>query len=107
MKTKLRFLIRQSLKKKTDTKWFKAANILILILLVGVINIDRIISFFGGDFAETTKIYVVDQANAYELFKTNFDRYGVNGINNLTINNGICIVFFFLFNCSFTLSYNS
>lgn len=73
MKTKLRFLIRQSLKKKTDTKWFKAANILILILLVGVINIDRIISFFGGDFAETTKIYVVDQANAYELFKTNFD----------------------------------
>lgn len=73
MKTKLRFLIRQSLKKKTDTKWFKAANVLILILLVGVINIDRIISFFGGDFAETTKIYVVDQANAYELFKTNFD----------------------------------
>ena len=39
--------------------------------------------------------------------KTNFDRYGVNGINNLTINNGMCIVFFFLFNCAFTLSYNS
>ncbi len=72
-KTKLKFLIKQSLKKKIDTKWFKVANILILILLIGVINIDRIISFFGGDFANVTKIYVVDEANSYELFKANFD----------------------------------
>lgn len=73
MKTKLKFLIKQSLKKKTDTKWFKAANILILVLLVAVVNIDRVISFFGGDFEDVTKIYVVDNANSYDLFKINFD----------------------------------
>lgn len=73
MKTKLKFLIKQSLKKKMNTKWFKIANILILILLIGVVNIDRVISFFGGDFEDTTKIYVVDEANSYELFETNFN----------------------------------
>jgi len=73
MRTKLKFLIKQSLKKKIDTKWFKVANILILILLIGVINIDRIISYFGGDFEENTKVYVVDDVNVYNLFKTNFD----------------------------------
>lgn len=73
MKTKLKFLIKQSLKKKTDTKWFKAANVLILVLLIAVVNIDRIISFFGGDFEDVTKIYVVDNVNAYDLFKTNFE----------------------------------
>ena len=46
MKTKLKFLIKQSLKKKIDTKWFKIANILILILLIGIVNIDRVISFW-------------------------------------------------------------
>ena len=72
MKTKLKFLIKQSLKKKIETKWFKAANVLILILLVGVINIDRVINFFGGDFEDKTKIYVVDEINSYSLFETNF-----------------------------------
>ena len=73
MKTKLKFLIKQSLKKKIDTKWFKVANILILILLIGVVNIDRVISFFGGDFQNVTKIYVLDNAQSFDLFKTNFD----------------------------------
>lgn len=73
MKTKLKFLIKQSLKKKTDTKWFKVANILILVLLIGVVNVDRIISFFGGDFENTTKVYVMDEANSYDLLKANFD----------------------------------
>lgn len=72
MKTKLKFLIKQSLKKKMSTKWFKVANILVLILLVGVVNIDRVISFFGGNFENSTKIYVVDEANAYSLFENNF-----------------------------------
>lgn len=72
MKNKLKFLVKQSLKKKLDTKWFKVANILILVLLIGIINVDRIISFFGGDFQNVTKVYVVDDANAYSLFETNF-----------------------------------
>ncbi len=73
MKTKLKFLIKQSLKKKIDTKWFKIANILILILLIGIVNIDRVISFFGGDFENSTKIFVVDDANAYPLLESNFN----------------------------------
>lgn len=73
MKTKLKFLIKQSLKKKMSTKWFKVANILILILLIGIVNIDRVINFFGGDFENTTKIFVVDEANSYNIFETNFN----------------------------------
>lgn len=73
MKIKLKFLIKQSLKKKIDTKWFKVANIIILVLLIGIVNIDRVISFFGGDFENKTKIYVIDKANAYHSFETNFN----------------------------------
>ncbi len=73
MKTKLKFLIKQSLKKKIDTKWFKVANVLILILLIGVINVDRIISFFGGDFQNVTKVYVMDEMNTYPIFEANFN----------------------------------
>ncbi len=73
MKTKLKFLIKQSLKKKLDTKWFKVANIIILVLLIGVVNIDRVISFFGGDFENVTKVYVLDEANSFDLLKNNFD----------------------------------
>lgn len=73
MKTKLKFLIKQSLKKKIKTKWFKVANILILVLLIGIVNIDRVISFFGGDFENSTKIFVVDEANSYSLLETNFN----------------------------------
>ncbi len=72
MKTKCKFLIKQSLKKKMDTKWFKIANLFVLILLIGIINIDRIISFFGGDFESVTKIYVVDKAESYSLFASSF-----------------------------------
>ena len=73
MKTKCKFLIKQSLKKKMSTKWFKVANLLVLILLIGILNIDRIISFFGGDFEEITKIYVIDEAESYPLFENNFN----------------------------------
>ena len=73
MKTKCKFLIKQSLKKKMSTKWFKVANLLVLILLIGILNIDRIIRFFGGDFEEITKIYVIDEAESYPLFENNFN----------------------------------
>ena len=87
MKTKLKFLIKQSLKKKMDTKWFKVANILILILLVGIVNIDRIISFFGGDFENKTKIYVIDEVGAYPVFETNFNAMAasLNDLGNYTL----------------------
>ena len=78
MKNKAIFLIKQSLKKKMDTKWFKIANIIILIALVAIMNIDSIISYFGGDFDESTKIYVVDEVGAYESFKVYFEEIGTS-----------------------------
>lgn len=61
MKNKVKFLIKESIKKKVDTKWFKIINVVLLILMVGILNIDKIIGLFGGDFEDVTKIYVVDE----------------------------------------------
>lgn len=47
MKSKAWFLIKQSIKKKMDTKWFRVVNVLLCILLIGVINIDKIINVLG------------------------------------------------------------
>ena len=73
MKNKLKFLINMSLKRKIKTKWFVLANIFLAILIVGVANIDHIITFFGGDFDKTTKIYVIDNTNTYDIFKASID----------------------------------
>lgn len=78
MKDKAKFLIRQSLKKKMKTKWFLVANIVLCLLLVAVINMDNIINFFGGDFDEKTKIYVVDEVGVYDSFETIFNEIGSN-----------------------------
>ena len=70
MKNKLKFLVGVSLKRKIKTKWFAVANILIALVIVGLVNIDHIINFFGGDFDEKTKIYVIDNTNtSFEIFK--------------------------------------
>ena len=61
MKNKVKFLIKESIKKKVDTKWFKIINIILLILMVGILNIDKIIHYFGGDFEDITKVYVLDE----------------------------------------------
>ena len=73
MKTKAWFLIKQSIKKKMDTKWFKVVNFLLCILLIGVINIDKIINVFGGDFKETINIYLTGDNNYLEGFNAYFD----------------------------------
>ncbi len=72
MNRKLKFLIKQSLEKKTHSKWFKVANILIAICLIGIMNIDRIITLFGGDFEEKREVIVIDDVGIYDLFYTNF-----------------------------------
>ena len=61
MRSKLNFLINISLKKKIKSKWFLVANIVIGLLIVGLINLDSIITSFGGDFDTNTKIYVTDE----------------------------------------------
>lgn len=72
MTSKLNYLIGVSLKRKIKTKWFVIVNIILAIVLVGLINIDSIITFFGGDFSEKTKVYVIDNTNeTFEIFKEN------------------------------------
>jgi ABC-2 type transport system permease protein len=68
MKTKFKYLTKESIKKKVNTKWFKAVNIFLLILIPCLINLDSIIKLFGGDFNDLTKIYVVDEVGAYDEF---------------------------------------
>ncbi len=72
MTNKLWFLVKMSLKKKIKTKWFVIANIIFFILVVGLINIDSIIKYFGGDFNETTNILVIDEANVFDRFNLNY-----------------------------------
>ena len=70
MKSKLNYLTSVSLKRKIKTKWFVLANILLAIGIIGIINVDHIISFFGGDFNEKEQIYVIDNTNkAYDIFE--------------------------------------
>lgn len=72
MKSKLWYLTNVSLKKKIKTKWFVAANLVLLVLIVGFVNIDSIIGFFGGDFNEDQKIIVLDETNQVTtLFEQN------------------------------------
>lgn len=72
MKAKLKFLTKQSLNKKIKTKWFLAVNILLLVLLMVITNIDRIVTFFGGDFEDVTKVSVIDEVGGYDLFLNSF-----------------------------------
>ncbi len=74
MKSKFNYLIGMSLKRKLKTKWFLIANIVLAIILVGIINIDSVITMFGGDFNETTTVYVVDNTNnTFDIFKSQLD----------------------------------
>ena len=68
MKNKFKYLVKSSLKKKIDTKSFKISNVVLAILLIGVIHIDSIIKFFGGDFDNQYHYYVIDNVEAYDLF---------------------------------------
>ena len=73
MKTKTKFLIKQSLAKKINTKWFKVVNVLLLILLVAIVNIDTIINTFGGDFKDEKNIYVKDEVGVYTSLENYFN----------------------------------
>ena len=72
MNKKMWFLTKMSLKKKIKTKWFLIANLIFLIIIVGLVNIDHIIKKFGGDFSETANIMVIDEVNVFEEFKNNY-----------------------------------
>ena len=73
MKNKFKYLVKYSLKKKIDTKWFKIVNVLLLVLIVFLVNMDYLINLFGGDFEEKETIYVVDNVGAFNSFATYFN----------------------------------
>lgn len=79
MRSKLNFLINVSLKKKVKSKWFLVANIVIALLIIGIINIDSIITLFGGDFDTKTKIYILDETKIVApSFEENLNIYETN-----------------------------
>ena len=80
MKNKLKYLTKISLNKKIKTKWFIIANICLFLLIIGLINIDNIVKFFGGDFQKTTNILVIDNSklelyNDVESYYTEYSQY--------------------------------
>ena len=80
MTNKLKFLTKMSLNKKIKTKWFLIANLIFAILIIGLINVDSIIKFFGGDFDETQEILVIDEVGVFD----SFDMYYENGSKYLS-----------------------
>ena len=74
MTNKFWFLTKNSLKKKMKNKTFVIVNILLLIVLVALINIDRVVMLFGGNFDKQNNIMVLDNTNkTYEIFKKTID----------------------------------
>ena len=73
MKNKFKYLVKYSLKKKIDTKWFKIVNVLLLVLIVFLVNMDYLIKIFGGDFEEKENIYVVANVGSFTTFSTYFN----------------------------------
>ena len=76
MINKLKYLTKISLKRKINTKWFVIANIIFAIIIIGLLNMDAIISFFGGDFDQAQLIYVQDNTDrTYDILTSQNDAY--------------------------------
>lgn len=78
MENKFKFLTKYSLLKKLKNKWFLIGNVIVAIIIVGLINIDSIIGFFGGDFNDDVKINVIDNTGYYDVIENNLknvDKY--------------------------------
>ena len=73
MTNKLKFLTKMSLDKKIKTKWFLIANLIFAILVIGLLNIDSVIKFFGGDFDDKQEILVIDEVGVFDSFKVYYD----------------------------------
>lgn len=74
MTSKFWFLTGKSLSKKIKTKWFLIANIIIAVAVIGLINLDTIIGFFGGEFSKVNNVVLLDNTNySVETFKQNMD----------------------------------
>lgn len=74
MNHKFTYLIKHSLNRKLKSKWFLIANLILAIAIIGLININSLITFFGGDFNQPQNLMIVDNTGeAYDLFVTNLN----------------------------------
>lgn len=92
MENKFIFLTKHSLKKTMKSKWFKIVNVIVMLVIVALVNIDSIVTFFGGDFSGDVKINVIDNTGYYNVIEENLknvDKYLINSkviikkVNNL------------------------
>lgn len=77
MENKFRFLTKHSLKKKLKNKWFLIANVIIALVTIALVNVDSLVTMFGGDFNKPLKIKIVDNAGYYENIKA-----GLKGVES-------------------------
>lgn len=78
MENKFMFLTKHSLKKNIKSKWFKIVNVIVMLVIVALVNIDGIVTFFGGDFSGDVKINVIDKTGYYNVIEENLknvDKY--------------------------------
>ncbi len=77
MENKFKFLTKYSLKKKIKNKWFLIANVIVALITIALVNIDSIVTMFGGDFNKPLKIDIVDNTGYYENVKV-----GLKGVES-------------------------
>lgn len=78
MKNKLKLLIKDGLRKKINTKWFKIVNIILLLAIPILLNIDSVIELFGGDFKDPITVYVIDNTNVFfDSIKNTYETTGI------------------------------
>lgn len=78
MENKFMFLTKYSLKKNIKSKWFKIVNVIVTLVIIALVNIDGIVTFFGGDFSGDVKINVIDNTGYYNVIEENLknvDKY--------------------------------
>ena len=76
MENKFIFLTKHSLKKNIKSKWFKIVNVIVMIVIVALVNIDGIVTFFGGDFSGDVKINIIDNTGYYNVIEKNLKNVG-------------------------------
>ena len=52
--------------------WFIVGYVMFFIAIAGLVNIDNVVKFFGGDFEETTHIMVLDEVGVYDTFSATY-----------------------------------
>ena len=72
MTKKFFYLMKISFNKKLKSKWFIAVNIILALSLFALLNLNSIITFFGGEFDKPLKVLVYDKTNiSYSYLENN------------------------------------